>query len=326
MTASVDTVSELMAAVADEAIDEIVLSPGVYTLGNTLTLKRPVIVRTNFPGSAVLHGNRSVRVIHVAEGTAGVSLIGLNITGGLADERLLDSGQAQQRGAGGGVFIGSDSTVELRECNVFGNRAYDGAGVYLKHVCEVTMTDVSITANSGQVGAGLRIFDDGSVPVPSNKACGGTITMKRCRVSDNHAVALGGGVYQFGGMLTIDHSLLDSNVAEQQGGGLCLSDGIAILSDSTIEGNKAGAGGGLRVGGGTLTDQRSRIVRNVASGGPGGGLYVEASAGTTRVAKWATIRLAGGWTSCLCSTSGTLPSASSARCAPCLLGGRGPCL
>ena len=301
---TVNSVGELMAAVDDKAIDDIVLSPGLYTLDRTLDLKRPVTVRANSPGSAVLHGNRSVRVIHVAEGTAGVWLIGLNITGGVADDRT--SGGPGNRGAGGGVYIGGGSTVELRECNVYDNRAYDGAGVYLLHVCEVTMTDVSITFNSGQYGAGLRIFDDGAVPVSSNKACQRATTLTRCRVRNNHAMGLGGGVYQFGGVLAFDHSLLDSNVAQVQGGGLCLSDGIASLSDSTVEGNQAGGGGGLRVGGGTLTVQRSRIVRNVASAGPGGGLYVEATAGQFHRAKWAAIRLAGGPTSCLCTS--TLPA------------------
>jgi streptogramin lyase len=81
----------------------------------------------------------------------------------------------------------------------------------------------------------------------------------------------GGGLYSTGGSLTISNSTMDANAAS--GGTGAYDDYDACISDCSFPGGTGGAsqGGGLYVGGSTLTLINSTIAANTLHGGTGGG-------------------------------------------------------
>lgn len=101
-----------------------------------------------------------------------------------------------------------------------------------------------------------------------------TVTLTRCRVSDNVSNYFGGGI------LVSDAStltLIDSTVADNVTGPLGLGGGIAaddastlVLVGSTVSGNSAGDGGGLFVWKGHLSLTNSTVSGNTAANDGGG--------------------------------------------------------
>jgi len=135
---SVSSTSELEAALADPSIDAIVMQDGVYNLTATLEIKRSVSIRAATKGKAVLDGCGSVRVLSIdTSGT--VSLAGLQITGGYADD-----------GNGGGVYITGSSTVKFEDCGIYWNSAASlGGGVFIEGAT-VIFTNTQIYSNSAE--------------------------------------------------------------------------------------------------------------------------------------------------------------------------------
>jgi parallel beta-helix repeat protein len=113
-----------------------------------------------------------------------------------------------------------------------------------------------------------------------------TVTLTNTTLSGNSGTS-GGGIYMLaGGSLTIHSSTLKDNVASTGGGGgVRIGAATFVLSNSTVSGNTAKTnGGGIRLGvaGGTLTAANSTITNNVATGGKGGGIYFTGSTNTVQ--------------------------------------------
>ena len=80
----VSDVAALNAALADPSIGHVLLNPGTYPLTSQLEISRDLIVEAAQPGTVVLDGQDSTRVLYISSGT--VELIGLHITGGSINE------------------------------------------------------------------------------------------------------------------------------------------------------------------------------------------------------------------------------------------------
>ena len=88
---AVSTSAGLLSALANTAVDHIVLDPGTYILSAELSVTRSVVLEAAVAGSVVLDAQASwmhkCRVLHINPGTTGVvELIGLNITRGYISE------------------------------------------------------------------------------------------------------------------------------------------------------------------------------------------------------------------------------------------------
>ena len=81
---TVSDVAALNAALADPSIGHVLLNPGTYPLTSQLEISRDLIVEAAQPGTVVLDGQDSTRVLYISSGT--VELIGLHITGGSINE------------------------------------------------------------------------------------------------------------------------------------------------------------------------------------------------------------------------------------------------
>ena len=77
---TVSDVAGFIAALANASIGHIYIGAGDYFLTSQLSISRDLILEAAQPGTVVLDGQGSTRVLTISSGT--VNLIGLNITGG----------------------------------------------------------------------------------------------------------------------------------------------------------------------------------------------------------------------------------------------------
>ena len=219
--------------------------------------------------------------VFVANDTARVELIGMNITGGNAG--------TDEENSGGGVYAGSYNDVTLRDCRIYGNASrIHGGGIRVSGTLTVTNCEVYENTAAGR-GGGIAVFRDATII--------DTI------VSDNSSVAPGGGIYVTGaeGIVTIRNSVIERNQTPDSGGGIWAS-GPVTLDGTTVQDNVSGDGGGgvrlyktgaLTTQGGTVFARNTAITggaiasweagsvavsettfaENVASDGSGGAIY-----------------------------------------------------
>ena len=182
--------------------------------------------------------------------------------------------------AGGGLYVGDDSTVEMLWSDVYGNAAGLGAG------------------GGSAYGGGVYIDSGISVIHASNI---------RQNIASQNANGYGGGMYLFVSQASLDNNIIEENIASAAGamyygygGGIYLSAGgvanhtkaaqgsgveiwgNSIRSNTAANGLSAtGYGGGIFVYQGSPLLERNQIVYNTASrysGGYGGGLHIEYAA------------------------------------------------
>ena len=76
------SVDELTAALADPSIDRVIVAPGTYPLSSPLGVDRSMELEAAVPGTAVLDGQDTTRVLEITSGALNATLRGLNITRG----------------------------------------------------------------------------------------------------------------------------------------------------------------------------------------------------------------------------------------------------
>jgi CSLREA domain-containing protein len=198
--------------------------------------------------------------INIPAGTYTIALTGNtdsnNLTGDLdikSDLTLQGAGQA--------------TTIIDGDGSVIGDRVLKITGAY-----NVTVADLTIrngrAAGSNPTGSGGGIYAGASA---------GTVTIRRCRITNNSTGVCncsGGGVYVLGGMdLIVDASTISDNWANKGGGGIRVyayqSD--LTLTESTVKDNTASWGGGLDITSGTADIRNSTVSSNRAVGTSGGG-------------------------------------------------------
>jgi CSLREA domain-containing protein len=231
------------------------------TSGSGVTLENLVTVAGQGPASGF-------SVFTAAGPSKTAELDNLNITRGSGGE-------------GGGVMVGDASQLTLNHCNVTGNTAQVGGGIYNLSTLVVKNSTVSgNTANNPGAGGG---FGGGIYSDPAATS----LTVIDSTISGNRAlgstVALGGGIL-IGNPATVTGSTIAGNTvsggsgAHYQGGGILVGGSTARLqlANSVVAGN---------VSSGSYAD-----ISLYTSPGPagtliddGGNAYGTASSGTSQV-------------------------------------------
>jgi hypothetical protein len=235
---------------------------GVSNAGH-LTLNDSAISGTagllNSGGIAVLRNSRVTGTVPVYDQAGGAIK---NIDGGtlVVTNSVISGNEAWLRG--GGIDNAEGSTVTLTDSAVSNNRIhYEGVGGGIFNRGSLVLVGTTVAGNTA--------YDAGGI---SN---GGTATVRRSTISGNHVTGgrfygFGGGIRN-GGKLTLANSTVSNNWGNVAQGGGVLSRGALTILDSTITGNSAEEynqeGGGVFVGSGTLTLQRSIVSGNRAGTG-----------------------------------------------------------
>ncbi|MBK1442740.1 hypothetical protein JHJ32_22260, partial [Parapedobacter sp. ISTM3] len=196
-------------------------------------------------------GNNASRIMFVAAGSTDVELVGLTLTDGAGIN------------SGGGLALGFDVSMTLRNCKVTNNHELGagGGGIYGSSVT-LTLVNCTVSGNSSNAfGGGLRIV-----------GAGGRLHLVNSTVSGNTTTGTGahGGGIQFGGTggLTIVNSTISGNAAlgnASVGGGLRIAGGNTAVYNSTIVGNAA-----AHAGGGVSANGNDSFVNTVVAGNTAG--------------------------------------------------------
>jgi len=254
---SVSTAEELVAACRDRSISHIELSASTYFLDKQLRISRDLVLQAAQPGTVVLDGQGSTRVLSIRTGR--IQLIGLNITRGSTRTGAGPLG-------GGGILVSGKSTVVIvTDCNIYG--------------CEAPRF---LTANPGD---GKLDGFGGGVAVLS-----GTVSFTRCHIYSNDAQTWGGGVFIEDGSVTLTSCDIHSNTGffGGQGGGVEITGGTVDFLDCDIYQNDASCdhllkicynGGGIEVRGGTVSLSNCNIYGNTASNS-GAGILISSGGAT----------------------------------------------
>lgn len=169
--------------------------------------------------------------IRIGAGTFGRIIIDKNITliGTGANNTVLDGGAS-----GRVVLVLTGVTATLQDLRITNGRlnSGDGIGSGIWNLGNLTLTGCTVNSNvnnDGGAGAG------GIANYPA-----ATMVMTDCTVSNNSAVASGGGIANSSN-LTLTNCLVSSNHANQAGGGLQnLAGATANLSGTSVTGNTSG--------------------------------------------------------------------------------------
>jgi hypothetical protein len=185
-----------------------------------------------------------------------VSLIGLTITGGLADLYDTVPDYDDSPYTGGGVWLDDSTNVSLIDCRIESNEAESGAGIYSRDT-ELTILDSIISGNlNADYGAGLF----GS----------GTLQVFNALFSDNHThygYGFGGAIEFVDGQLTLTNSTIAGNSAVE-GGGVSTSAAL-IINNSIIADNTASSSNPdvLLFSGGTVSGSHSIVSEHLVGTG-----------------------------------------------------------
>lgn len=270
---------------------------GTIELSKTLTINKDATVDASDVGGVELDRGGKGQVLLLYGGTASgeisVSLVGLTLTGGVANSSA--TGGTYK---GVGVNVGAFCNLTATNCAVVGNSssAALGAGIYVQGG-RLTLVDSTVSGNSagGETSAGGAIYVDGGdltltrTTVANNSAAtgggvylkGGSAVLDGALLSDNVATnGSGGGFYNFAAYLDVENASFLNNVATNAGGGL-YNVGVegreTLFVDATFADNSAQNGAALFASGGALSLTDARFERNEALDS-GGAIYVDSNA------------------------------------------------
>ncbi len=217
--------------------------------------------------------------VHVV-GLADVNVVGTEISNNLAGP----SGPVGGRGAG--LFVDnaeltvSQSTISFNGASPALSPVEAGGGVYAGHQSILDITDSSITGNAARRGGGIYASPI-DVPIPAN-AARSSISISDSQIADNHADRSGGGLHIGPNTdLTLECVSVTGNTSRADGGGIRLvgANGarrlVADVLHSNVSQNLAHqSGGGISsLGGVELTVDNTIVSRNT-SAEQGGGFHL----------------------------------------------------
>ena len=177
---------------------------------------------------------------------------------------------------GGAIF--NDGVLTLLGTTVEDNLVELGSGGGIYNTGTLTLTNSKVLRNESARGSGGGIQNDQ----------GGKVVIEGSEISENHAMADGGGISHVGvssgdgtADLTVTNSVIKTNTSEQNGGGISSENGTVEVIDTMIQNNVAFEhGGGLSTTGESammsLTDSDvsgNKVVEN-ARNKHGGGVYL----------------------------------------------------
>lgn len=144
-------------------------------------------------------------------------------------ERLVLTG-GMTTGAGGGIYLTgiryTTRTIKAINCDIIGNTAINGGGVYVDVNSTFTMVDGTVSDNTvNSSGGGVYVAESSKFEMTSGEISGNT-----CRSS-------GGGVYVYnGGALSMSENATISNNSAKNGKGACLSASSSAVPTLSMSG------------------------------------------------------------------------------------------
>ena len=191
--------------------------------------------------------------------------------------------------AGGAIYAFGGGETVIVNSSFQGNVASNGGAIgslngdlFVLHADFVENRAAGFGGNPGQGGCGGAIYQDGADE--HTQLCG-------VRIRNNHAGAIGGGVFRVSnhdnGTFEMDLSTVDDNHVGAHGvegatsnaGGLYLQGLAARIDASTLSRNSAFHGGGLWISEGTYHLTNVTLTGNEATGTNGGGIWLGQDAG-----------------------------------------------
>ena len=285
------------AADGDKIVFDSSLTGGTITLnGGQLEISKCITIDASEIGGIAINASEENGPFILSAGTEKkpVELIGLTLTGG--------AGGVTNDGIGhlvsciitenGSTGVYNSGILELTHCDILHNGEF---GIY--NTGTLTASDVTIVGHRARDGwGGGGICNEGghvsltACTISENSALvlaggiwnwsGGTMTLEDCVVSGNSAQNVGGGgIYNGWGGSACTMTLINCTVAENnsgsQGGGIVNSDGCNItIEGSSISENTARGGAGVLNAGGTAELTGCTVTNNISIGdlGFGGGI------------------------------------------------------
>jgi uncharacterized repeat protein (TIGR01451 family) len=309
--------------------DTIKVATGVYTgvgaragLTQAVYISKTVVVRggyttTNWAVSnplsypTTLDAEGQGRVLYLS-GPISAVVDSLRIVGG--DAQGLGGGPAKELDHAGGGIYGEAARAVISNCEVTGNVAEFGGGLYLFEGggtirgsviahnsvptngggiylwrSDAAVISNTVTGNDAVYGGGLYVYQSGAAigsnAVTTNTAgygaglyiLGGNPTVEENLIRWNAAANNGGGVYLWSSDAHLDQNAVIDNQATSSGGGLYVLRGAPLLVDNTVAGSSAGWGAGMY-----LFDSQANLdgntIRENAAQWYGGGVRVKRGA------------------------------------------------
>jgi hypothetical protein len=229
--------------------------PQTISLTNTLTV--PANTTLTGDGSAMLgiDGKSSFRVFNVT---------GTNVT---ISALTIQHGKSGSYGAGVQFSAGASTTIN--DCVITGNTGTSQGGAlglpFATNATSITLNRDVISNNTAVQGAGLYIYEDG------------TVVISNCSFTGNTTTSNSGAIYLYGGVTTISNSTFSGNKSGGTGGAIDdrFSDVLTVINSTIANNSSTSSGGGISliVGfmSGSLKVYNSTIASNTA-GSAGGGI------------------------------------------------------
>ena len=250
---------------------------GLYLSGGALTVS-----------NSTISGNKSTLGGGMWIGGASVSITGTSITSNIAVFKF----SPHVDGAGGGLFVDSGTTVDLKDSTVNENKSDDGAAFVFLDAGDVTISNSTFKNDTGYDGlnnqstygtasikaAKATITDSEFTGGASTNGAGLTVygdaTIDSCLIANNQSGGLAGlllGTQQGQPKVdvTLSNSTITGNTATVSGAGVLTSNADVSIDSTTITGNKVSfptfpeaAGSGLLTLFGTATLTNSIVSGN----------------------------------------------------------------
>ncbi|MCL2705145.1 MAG: hypothetical protein FWE72_02945, partial [Spirochaetaceae bacterium] len=238
-----------------------------------------------------ISANKHIRLVAASSGATITSG-----TGGFALFTVSGSASLILGGASSGALILDGSTVTATS-NRMGVSSYgtftmdnnatirnfrntaNGAGVYISNNQTFTMNAGTIESNSASNGAGVYISTNAQMSMSG-----------AALITNNSSTVKGGGVYVDNGQMTMGGGRIENNMATSNsgcGGGICVGGGTltinsasAVINNNSVNnanvGNTGAGGAGVYFAGTTFTMTAGVISNNIVRGGDnyGGGVFL----------------------------------------------------
>lgn len=255
--------SSIQAAVdAAQGGDTVRVAAGAYV--EILTVNKAISILGGYTGPPTWQRNITANVTILDAGDYGPAVSFLSGGPAYLEGITIKRGHVlmEQGGDGGGILINNTSPT-ISATIVMNNQADSSGGGIAIHGGSPLLVRTTVISNTARGGGGVLIAD-GAAP-----------TFVSATIVGNLAdYALGGGLLVDSSSPTIDDADIRDNRAPE-GGGLQVLGGGGLLSNSRISRNVAefGSGGGVGLDGSTMTLDANTVMTNTARD-QGGGLHI----------------------------------------------------
>ena len=188
-------------------------------------------------------------------------------------------------GCGAGVYVNESRDASLVDNVISNNTGPDldnlgtilGGGLYVGSKSSVSLVSNRITSNGATRGGGLYVDANSIVALTSNTITGNAVYYS-CGVWP--CAPGGGGLHLRNSTATLTNTVIAGNRTETSGGGIYLENSTATLTNTVVSDNRAETGGsGVYVQGCSPRLLHTTIARN--GGGDGSGVYITGTTSAT---------------------------------------------